>query len=330
MTHRSRLRVAVAGVGHWHAHRYLTSVTRLGEDLVAVWDENESTAQWVAGQFGAATGPDLMQLLADQSPDVVIAMAEHAQMPELLAMLLTTSAALIMEKPLGIRSSDLAPLVLEAEHTQRFAAVAFINRYTPFWKVQRELRDAGRLGDLCHASLRLINGSPERYRRDGVNWMLEPERSGGGCLINLGTHLLDAFLQLADGEVVVDSAQLGHAVHKLPVEDHALALLRSSSGLTGLIETGYCYAGLSGGDVEWRLITRNAYITQRPDGVSVQTLDDGQSTHVPGLSSADAYHLFVKDTLDAFREGRPPIATLRDGLGVLNLVDSIYAKGALS
>ena len=76
-------------------------------------------------------------------------------------------------------------------------------------------------------------------------------------MINLGTHLLDAFLQLAGGSVIVETVQLSYAVHGMPVEDHALVLLRSSDGTTGIIETGYCYAGMSGGDIEWRLITQN-------------------------------------------------------------------------
>lgn len=330
MSHHAALRVMVVGVGHWHARRYLETVISIGERLVAVWDADDVVAQAVASEFATISRPDLLHLIASQSPDVIIAMAEHAHMPALLEILLTTPAALILEKPLGIDPADLSPLVVEAERKNRFAAVTFINRFTPFWGVQRELAEAGRLGNVCYASLRLINGSPQRYVNQGVDWMLDPARAGGGCLINLGTHLLDAFLQIAGGEVSVDAVQLGYAAYGLPVEDHALAMLRGSEGVTGHIETGYCYAGLSGGDMEWRLITSNAYLCQRPEGLIVQTLDDGLQVHRPVPSSAQTYHHFIVDTLDAIRQGRPPVADLHDGLRVLELVQSIYTKGRAS
>jgi|GEM_PF-1374231 len=317
-------RVAIVGVGHWHARRYIASVVRLEQRIVAVWDDNPSVASRVALETGASTNCDLRDLLAATRPDVIVGLGVHSQMPSLLALMLETPAALILEKPLGISVADVSPLVERVEHQGRFAAVAFINRYTPIWSKVIALASANRLGRRCYAHFRIINGSPARYQRDGSDWVLDPVQSGGGSLINLGTHTLDAFLQFCGESVSVTSAQLGYRTHDLAVEDYSLATLRSVGGTIGCVESGYCFAAMSGGEQEWRLVTSNAYLVQRPDGLVVHTLDDGQTERLPGMSSADAYHTFVSDSLARLRLGLPPIATLRDGLQVLELVNAIY------
>jgi predicted dehydrogenase len=318
------LRVAVVGAGHWHAARYFESLRRLGERVVAVWDPDPDAAARAAEATGAATGTALEDVLRRAKPDVIVGMGVHADMPALVSAMLDTHAALVLEKPLGTRASALAPLVERVEQDGRFAAVAFVNRYTPMWKVADELAGAGRLGRLCYAHFRILNGPPERYVRDGVGWMLDAARSGGGSLINLGTHALDAFRRLAGGAVSVAAAQAGYLAHGGPLEDYTVAVLRSADGVLGTVESGYCYASMTGGDQEWRVITSNAYLRQRPEGITVRTLDDGREDHLPGMSPDVAYHTFIVDSLRRLREGAAPIATMRDALGVLELVDEIY------
>jgi len=323
---RTSFRVAVVGVSHWHAPRYLGPLAQQGERIVAVWDADPAVAAKVAGETGARTGQGLGELLRETKPDVIFGMGIHAQMPALLATMLETPAALVLEKPLGIHATDVAPLVERAEREGRFAAVAFTQRISPLWQKADELAAAGRLGRPCYAHFRVINGAPERYIRDGVGWMLDPAQSGGGSLINLGTHTLDAFNRFVGGEeVAVVSAQLGYLAHGAAVEDYSVALLRSASGVLASVESGYCYPTMApGGDQEWRLVTSNAYIIQRSDALLVRTLDDGKLERLPACSSADPYELFVADTLCRLRTGMPPAATLRDGLKVLQLVEAIY------
>jgi predicted dehydrogenase len=324
MTNPTPFRIAYVGIGPWHADRYLDSLKQLGEKIVAVWDENFAVAERNASLLNAITHRDLRDLLAQSKPDVILGMGVHAEMPGQIAAMLESPAALILEKPLGIHAADVAPLVARVEREGRFAAVAFVNRYTSLWDKMSELENAGRLGKPCYAHFRVINGSPQRYVRDNVGWMLDPAQAGGGSLMNLGTHTLDAFRRFAREEVAVVSAQLGHTAHNARIEDFSLAILRSASGVFGSVESGYCYAGMSGGDQEWRMITSNAYIIQRPDGLSIKTLDDDRLAKFPATSSDEAYHLFIADSLNRLRRGEPPKITLRDGLNVLELVDEIY------
>jgi predicted dehydrogenase len=326
MTKPAAWRVAFVGVGHWHAPRYLESLNQLGEQIVAVWDPDSAVAEHSASTLGAATERDLGNLLARVRPDVIVGMGVHAQMPALIATMLQTPAALILEKPLGIHARDLAPLVAQVEREKRFAAVAFVNRYTTIWDKWAELARMNRLGKPCYAHFRVINGSPQRYVRDQVGWVLDARQAGGGSLINLGTHTLDAFRRFAGEPVSVVSAQLGYRAHHQAVEDFSLAVLQSASGVFGSVESGYCYAGMSGGDQEWRLVTSNAYLRQDAKQCVIKTLDDDKVEIVPTISADEAYHLFITDSLQRLRHAQPPAATLRDGLHVLELIDEIYQR----
>jgi predicted dehydrogenase len=324
MSNTTPLRVAFVGVGLWLAPRYLESLKQLGEQVITVWDPDFAVAEWFATTLNARTQRDLGELLVATHPDVIVGMGVHAQMPELLETMLQVPAALILEKPLGIHARDLAPLVARVEKEQRFVTVAFVNRYTTIWHKWTALAKANRLGKPCYAHFRVINGSPQRYVRDGVQWVLDARQSGGGSLINLGTHTLDAFRRFTGEEVSVVSAQLGYRAHNRSVEDFSLAVLKSASGVIGSVESGYCYAGMSGGDQEWRLVTSNAYLIQDANTCIVKTLDGDKLETMPTISADEAYHSFIVDSLDRIRRGEMPTITLRDGLRVLELIEEIY------
>ena len=110
-----------------------------------------------------------------------------------------------------------------------------------------ELEAEGRLGKLAHGHFRIVNGPPQRYRDDGVGWMLDPAIGGGGALRNLGIHGIDAALSLAQGALRVVSASIGNRIHDEPVEDHAHVTLRDEAGTLFTVEAGYTYASMAPG-----------------------------------------------------------------------------------
>ena len=132
-----------------------------------------------------------------------------------------------------------------------------------------------------------MNGPPERYRLDGVPWVLDPAIGGGGALRNLGIHGIDAALALAGGaDLAIVSAAIDRRLHGEAVEEYAVVTLRAPDGMIATVEAGYTYASMApGGDFEWRVSARNAYLIDRGDACRVATLDDGQ-VREPGADPA--------------------------------------------
>jgi predicted dehydrogenase len=324
---QTRLRVAVVGVSHWHAPRYLAGLRALGEEIVGVSDPDPAVAGRVAAELGVRGDTDGLALVDRARPDVVVAMATHAAMPAQTAALLLLGPGLILEKPLGRRAAEVEPLARIARRSGRFAAVAFINRHARLWDEFGRLQAAGRLGPVVHAHFRVVNGPPSRYTRDGVGWMLDPAIAGGGALRNLGIHSADALCRLAGDEpLAVRGAAVSRRAHAAPVEEFAAAVVGTASGFVGTLEAGYTFASMAaGGDAEARVMAANATLIARDGRLLVRTLDDGGEQRYDEAPAGRLYDVFLADSLARFRRGAPPLATIDDCWRAMQLLDAIYA-----
>jgi predicted dehydrogenase len=318
------LRVVVVGAGHWHAARHLEALRALGHTIAGVTDASREQAERVGAQCGCPWGIDVGDMVDRIKPDLIMGMAVHRDMPALLDLLLETGRPLLLEKPLGRSAAEARPLVEKARRTGQFVAVCFPLRYATIWQRLEELGAAGELGAVSYASFRIINGSPERYRQDGVTWMLDPALAGGGSLLNIGIHACDAFLRIAGGPVTVLAASCSNKIHRLPIEDYSVATLRSSMGVLGTIESGYSYPALSGGDMEWRVVSEQAYLQLGRESFSLRTLA-GQHEVVRPPSVLDLYRIMLADAIRRLQRGAPPAAGMQDCLEAMELVDAIYA-----
>ena len=327
------MRIAMIEVGHWHAGMHLRSFELADEvEIVGVSDQQAGVAAAFAAQSGGRAFEGYQEMIAATQPDFVIAMGRHCDMPAIAHHVLETGIPFAMEKPVGLSAADVAPLMELAEARKAFVAVPLINRYSGMWAMLDDLEAAGRVGARTHFHFRVINGPPERYELDGVGWMLDPAVAGGGCMRNVGIHTVDGFLRYSQGEAVeVLGAAMSYRVHGKAIEEFCAALLRSASGVIGTVEAGYSYASMKpGGDFEGRLSAANCTLIDRNDTLEAATLDDGQVRTLTIPDQGARYDQFGGDTLARLREGRPPIATLRDCYRAMQLIDEIYAKASVT
>ncbi|MEO3432810.1 Gfo/Idh/MocA family oxidoreductase [Inquilinus sp. CAU 1745] len=324
------MRIALAGVAHWHAEMHAKAVAAAGSTLGCVWDPDIAMARRFAAMHGAAVAEELDALVTAR-PDLVVAMGQADRMPELTDLLMDAGLPIVMEKPAALSAAHLAPVEERARKEGHFIAVPLPNRLSPIWAEMAALRADGRLGDLSHAQFRIINGPPERYRRDGAGWVLDPARHGGGALRNLGIHGIDAALSLADAaadqDIEIVGVSLDDRLYGEAVEEYAVVILRMPGGMTVSVEAGYTYASMeAGGDFEWRISTRNAYLTDRGAACAVATLDDCAERTLTPLLPADRYDAFMIDTLGRIARGEPPAVGIGDYARAMRLIDRIYQK----
>jgi predicted dehydrogenase len=323
----SRIRIAAIGVSHWHSLHdaaYLRLLAEMADvELVGLQDVNAT----VAGERAAALGglpvfTDYRVMLDRTRPDFVLALGEHNRMAETAHFLLDHGYPFMMEKPMGVSAAEVQGIAEKAALKQAFVAVPLSQRYQPFVARARQMLAAGRFGPLSHCYFRLNRPTSARYPAWHSAWMLDPARAGGGCLRNLGAHLLDLFLLLTGEEARVVAAQLSASVHRQAVEDYASMQLRSSSGVLGTIEVGNTvpYAGSDG---EWKIAGRDAMLIAYDDGAMRMLGADGEE-RIPG-HPAPLYRDCVRDLLDHWRRGVPPPIGVHDLLRVVRLIDEAYA-----
>jgi predicted dehydrogenase len=325
------MRIAAIGVGHWHSlydAAYLRILTGIPDvQLVGLHDPDRAVAAKRASKLGAPpVFTDYRQMLEKTKPDFVVALGQRSRMAETAQYLLDHGYPFMMEKPMGVNAGEVGRIADKAAAKQAFVAVPFPQRYSPFVARARRLLTEGRFGPLSHLYFRLNRPTSARYPAWDSPWMLDPKLAGGGCLRNLGSHVLDLFLQLTREDATVAGAQASARALGQRVEDFASVLLRSAGGVLGTIELGNTVP-YAGSDSEWKIAGRDAILAVYHDDTMRLITAAGEETG--SVRPAEAlYPTAVRDILDHFRRGVPPPVSVHDCLRVVRLIDQAYELAA--
>ena len=214
--HRT-LRVGIVGCGLMGRKR----AAALGSDeLVSSFDVDPRAASSLATEFGGTTSQSLEELL-QQGADVVIVAVTHDRLAETACKALAAGAHVLVEKPAGIGSSDVARIQDAAAAAGRMVKVGFNHRFHP--GIERAVADAGsgRYGPILHMRARYGHGGRLGYERE---WRAQRAISGGGELVDQGMHLLDLSYALF-GPLPLEAALLRTAYWPTDVEDNAVVVL---------------------------------------------------------------------------------------------------------
>jgi predicted dehydrogenase len=123
--------------------------------------------------------------------------------------------AVFCQKPLARTAAEARSVVDAARAADRLLGVDLSYRHVRAFATARELVRSGELGEIVAAELVFHNAyGPDK------SWFYDSELAGGGCLIDLGIHLVDLALWTL-GPLQVDDARLVGA----PVEEYASARL---------------------------------------------------------------------------------------------------------
>lgn len=170
------------------------------------------------------------ELLSEELDGVVIA-TPSAQHAEQSIRALKAGLAVFCQKPLGRTVDEVRAVIDAAKTADRLLGVDLSYRHTKAMQHIKQLLQSGELGDVMAIDLTFHNA----YGPDKP-WFYQRSHSGGGCVIDLGVHLIDLALWALDfPEVVEVSSKLlvkGNVVPQTQedVEDYAVATLQLANG----------------------------------------------------------------------------------------------------
>jgi len=314
------MRVAIVGAGHWHVGiYYLPALERLGADIVAISDPSDEVLAKVGADVAANCYHDYRELLDKEDVDLVMAHAPHDEMTELAAALVTRHQPFHMEKPMGVDWRKLEPIAVKAQTEGIFTSVALVSRYLGVVEQLAALKQAGRLGQVCHYYDRLLGGGPERYIDWGCPWMLDPAKAGGGPLFNFGAHLFDTLMYLSGQRIVEVYARFSRGLHPVDIEDMASVIMITEDGAIGIGEAGYIMP--EGYERYFSLTTDTLHVGG--DVASGEILfRDGTRLAFEGLDGDDVYFQYTADLLRRLEAGEPARATIQDMVEALRVINA--------
>jgi predicted dehydrogenase len=236
----TRPRLGFAGVGWIGLNRLQAIAAAQTGQITAIQDVCQETARAAARSI-EASAPEARvvngfeELLAEDLDGIVIATPSGMHATQASAAL-ATGRAVFCQKPLARTAAEAAQVIAAATASNRLLAVDFSYRTVAGVPQLVGLARSGSLGTIYAVDLVFHNA----YGPDKP-WFYDLQLSGGGCVMDLGIHLLDLALLVLDYPRVSAVSSRLHAGGKLlrkPVQDleeHAFAEVDFASGATARI-----------------------------------------------------------------------------------------------
>jgi len=248
-----------------------------------------------------------------------------------------------IEKPLATTVSESKDLVKMVEKTGRKLMIGYSMRFVEAIEIMKGNLDEGRIGTLEIVTGESLQNGPlshGRVPRPVSEWWFDPEKSGGGALLDLGSHLIDLFHFYA-GDADVLFSYLDHK-YNLPVEDGATLILKSKrSSVRGVMNVGwfqkaifpkfnfrYILHGNAGYTSTEELIPKNLYTHAIKEGIKnfSRRITGRKIRPLSYTYYYESYYREIRDFFESIKDDSEPSVSARDGLKTMEVIEEAYKK----
>jgi predicted dehydrogenase len=233
---REELRFGIVGAGAI-AHAYLQAFEHFGRaKLVAVADCRLEAAQRTAERMHCKSFDRYERMLEECNLDAAIVCTPPVSHPEISIYLMKNKIHVLCEKPFSIDAASAQRMVAVAREEGVKLTMASKFRYVDDVISAKSIVASGVLGDLILFENVFANRVDMTSR-----WNSVPEISGGGVLIDNGTHSVD-LMRYFLGPLAEVHALEGRRSQGLRVEDTVSLFVRSLSGVICNIDLSWSMA----------------------------------------------------------------------------------------
>ena len=143
---------------------------------------------------------------------------------------------ILCEKPMALTVVDCERMIEAAEANGVVLQIGYMMRFHPAHQLIKKQIGSGELGALrfVHLERTCLIDFLSAEMPDHRKWFIKPKESGGGALMDIGSHLIDLLLYLLDREIESCHLQVRED-RRLGVETDALASFRFRGGILATI-----------------------------------------------------------------------------------------------
>ncbi len=244
--------VGFGGIGRVHALGYRSLLFHYGlpadrVQVVGVATTRKDSAEKAAAEIGCEFYTDDVRVLLDRRDiDIIDCCTPNRSHEAILVPAAQAGKHLYCEKPLSLGMDDGVRIAAAVREAGVLAQMTFNFRFYPAIQRAKQLMESGFVG-------RVFSFRGRYYRSSYIDaskpstWRLQRAESGGGALVDIGSHVLDLLYFLL-GDVGSVQATLDTLIKERPVaagssekvpvdvDDIALMHLRMADGTLGLVE----------------------------------------------------------------------------------------------
>lgn len=338
------LKIGILGLGNNGSLHMLNSLNMKDILIEAVADKSKRNLN-NAKSYGIKNVYDDFNNLITNSPDldaVIISLPNFLHY-ESIKLSLENGINVFVEKPMATSIEHCKDIVKLEQHSGRSVMVGHCVRFYDAIQKIKELEERGEIGNLEFITTESIGNGPFSHAavpKPVSEWWFDPEKTGGGVLLDLGYHLVDLFRYFA-GEPKVLYSHLDYK-HNLPLEDGANLILQAKdSNIKGFVNVGW-YQKLIFPQYNFRCILhgKSGYLNSEqfiPKNMYAHAINEGIKNFIAKitgrkirvLSYTYFYHAYYKELrhfFESLQKDEKPCISAYDGLKTFEVIHEAYNK----
>lgn len=317
MNSDSRLRFSMVGAGAI-AQSYLLALQKSQRArLVGVADVRRDAADAIAQTLGSRSFGCYQEMGEAVACDAVVICTPPATHPEIAQWFLNRGVHVLCEKPLAIDALSAREMFATAERNGVLLTMASKFRHVDDVIRAKSLVASGTIGDVV-----LFENVFTAYVDMSRRWNSRPEVSGGGVLIDNGTHSVDIMRYIL-GPLAELQVVEGKRIQGLEVEDTVRMFVRSRGGVMGSIDLSWSinkeqssYINIYGSSGTILVGWKESKYRRKGDG--------DWTVFGQGYDKVQAFINQIDNFARAIRDGEPLVVTPEDAIASVEVVESAY------
>jgi UDP-N-acetylglucosamine 3-dehydrogenase len=295
-------------------------------NLIAVSDLSQKALKEAKNIGVKKTFTKYEQLLRDPNIDaVIIALPTHLHL-ECSKKAAEAQKNIFLEKPIARKTEEAKEIIASAKKNSVKLMIGYPLRFNNAFHELKKKMEKGILGDIEIAYATYISSGPFFHRAEShtpipvPEWWFKKELTGGGALIDLGSHIIN-LLRWYFGEITDIKSHFRYRF-QLDFEDSAICMAKFESGTTAIINVGWFLQGYQL-KVELYGTVGHAYAQHSPGNrllTAAQMLATGISDfYRPHFNELQYFvNCIIKD--------KTPMPSGEDGLKDLEAISLAYKK----
>ncbi|MGO4109109.1 Gfo/Idh/MocA family protein [Paenibacillus sp. YAF4_2] len=227
--------IGTGGIAGWHAKQLL----ELPEvQITALADTSESNRLAFVEKFGlqdATLFSDYEDMLEEGELDAVVICSPHTLHFRQAYDVLDHNLHVLIEKPMTCSSEEAEQLIQKAKQSEKVMQVSYQRHFQPEFLYIRDAIQSGVIGKVTSVTASLFQ---EWYQLTTDTWRQIPSLSGGGFLMDSGSHIIDVLLWTTG--LTPEDVQSRINSHGAPVEIDSFTSIKFEEGaIASLNFVGY-------------------------------------------------------------------------------------------
>ncbi len=283
--------------------------TELAEEFAKAFEADRWYADWREQVCDPAVHAVYIATPVNQHAEQTIAAAEAGR-------------HVLCEKPMALDAAECDRMIAACQANNVRLGVAYYRRFYPVVRRIKETVEWGEIGAVVTAQVNAFEAfNPKPWEPRA--WLLDPEQSGGGPMMDFGSHRVELLLNLL-GPVAEATGFLDRIRFERKVEDTAIAVLRMESGARAQLTVSHAAAeprdtlDIFGTNGSLHVESLNC-----GDLRVVGDFGDRLEHHPP---HANLHQPLVEDFVDCLRKMREPGVSGAAGRDVQRVLDQIYRE----